>query len=142
MIKIRLKRLGKKNRPSFRIVVMPARTKRDGRTIEDIGHYNPFSKELSIKTERAKYWLSQGVKPSDTVLRLFIKNNILKAEDYPAKKFSNKPGKKALERSKRKKEKTEGKEVKEKVHKTQASNEKTENIPEKPNKTENENQSN
>lgn len=89
MLKIRLKRLGKRNAPHYRIVVMPARTKRDGRAIEYLGHYNPRTKDLKIDKERAEYWLSVGAQPTDTAKSLLTKQKILKPEpryERPARK--------------------------------------------------------
>jgi small subunit ribosomal protein S16 len=63
--------MGRKNRPFYRVCVMDARTRRDGRTIEDIGTYDVLRKEdndkYSINVDRMKYWLSVGAKPSETV---------------------------------------------------------------------------
>ena len=69
-----MKRVGTKNMPAFRIVVADSRSPRDGKFIEEIGTYNPLKKgdNFSIKLDRAKYWLSQGAQPSDTVAS-FIK---------------------------------------------------------------------
>jgi small subunit ribosomal protein S16 len=69
MVRIRLKRGGASNNPCYRVVVADSRNRRDGRFIEEIGYYNPLQKkdELSIDLERARYWLSQGARPSETV---------------------------------------------------------------------------
>ncbi len=68
MVKIRLKRMGAKKRPFYRIVVAEARSPRDGRFIEEIGFYNPLTNppEVRVEEERARYWLAQGAEPSDT----------------------------------------------------------------------------
>lgn len=68
-VKIRLKRVGTKNTPAFRIVVADSRSPRDGKFIEEIGTYLPLQKENNIKInlERAKYWVGVGAQPSDTV---------------------------------------------------------------------------
>ena len=68
MVKIRLKRMGMKKTPFYRIVVIDSRSARNGRAIEEIGYYNPVSEpvELKINDERAKYWLSTGAQPTDT----------------------------------------------------------------------------
>ncbi|HAM72333.1 MAG TPA: 30S ribosomal protein S16 [Verrucomicrobiales bacterium] len=74
-VKIRLKRVGSRNDPVFRIVVADNRSPRDGKCIEEIGSYDPKKAGLSnytINLDRAKYWLSKGAKPSDTVAS-FIK---------------------------------------------------------------------
>ncbi|MDW7670637.1 MAG: 30S ribosomal protein S16 [Bacillota bacterium] len=75
-VKIRLKRMGAKKRPFYRIVVADSRSPRDGRFIEEIGFYNPVSepKEIKIDQEKAQKWLSNGAKPTETV-RVLLKNN-------------------------------------------------------------------
>lgn len=75
-VKIRLKRMGAKKRPFYRIVVADSRAPRDGRFIEEIGFYNPVSepKEVKIDQEKAQKWLSNGAKPTETV-RILLKNN-------------------------------------------------------------------
>jgi small subunit ribosomal protein S16 len=78
-IKIRLKRLGTKKRPYYRIVVMDTRAPRDGRSLEEIGFYHPIEveeKQLLIKDDRVKEWLEKGAKPSNTVKRLLKRKNI------------------------------------------------------------------
>lgn len=73
MVKIRLKKFGTKKRPCYRIVVQDSRKPRDGTTIEEIGTYDPIAKDaqVAINEERAKYWVSVGAQPSDTVRKLF-----------------------------------------------------------------------
>jgi len=73
-VKIRMKRIGAKNSPVFRIVVADGRSPRDGKFIEELGTYHPRQKTDNVKfdLERAKYWLSKGAQPSDTVAS-FIK---------------------------------------------------------------------
>ena len=79
MVKIRLKRLGMKKNPFYRIVVIDSRSARNGRAIEEIGYYNPVSEpvELKINDERAKYWLSTGAQPTDTTRALLKKGGVL-----------------------------------------------------------------
>ena len=73
-VKIRMKRIGAKNQPVFRIVVADGRSPRDGKFIEEIGTYWPEKKSDNVKLnlDRAKYWVSKGAQPSDTVAS-FIK---------------------------------------------------------------------
>ena len=73
-VKIRMKRVGTKNTPVYRIVVADGRSPRDGKFIEEIGTYQPLKKDknFEIDLERANYWVSKGAQPSDTV-RSFIK---------------------------------------------------------------------
>jgi small subunit ribosomal protein S16 len=68
-VKIRMKRVGAKNAPVFRIVVADGRSPRDGKFIEELGTYQPLKKgnNYTLDLERAKYWLSKGAQPSDTV---------------------------------------------------------------------------
>lgn len=72
MVKIRLKRVGKRKQPSYRVVVADSRSPRDGRIIESIGHYQPLldPSGVSIDVQRAQYWISQGAQPSNTVAKL------------------------------------------------------------------------
>ncbi len=81
-VKIRLSRYGRRNRPFFRIEVFDTRTRRDGKSIERLGWYDPLiadeSKKYSIDKERAEYWLSQGAQMSETVHQIFGKLGIHK----------------------------------------------------------------
>ena len=78
-VKIRLKRMGMKKMPFYRVVVADERAPRDGRFIEEIGYYNPVSEpvDLKIDTERAKYWIGTGAQPTDTVRGLLKKGGVL-----------------------------------------------------------------
>lgn len=75
MLKIRLSRRGKKRQPSYRVVVADVNSKRDGRIVERIGHYNPLADpaEFAIREDRALHWLSVGAQPTDAVRRLLDK---------------------------------------------------------------------
>lgn len=77
-VKIRLKRMGAKKNPFYRIVVADSRSPRDGRFIEEIGYYNPLTepKTVKIDNEKAKKWLNNGAKPTDTVDRLFKESGV------------------------------------------------------------------
>ncbi len=78
VVRIRLKKFGTKKRPYYRIVVQDSRKPRDGTTIEEIGVYHPIEaadKQVSFNEERAKYWISVGAQPSDTVKKLFNKKS-------------------------------------------------------------------
>lgn len=74
MVKLRLKRFGRRHRPFYRITAMDQRSARNSRTIEEFGHFDPIekdeSKQLKVDVDRAKYWLSVGAQPSDTVRSL------------------------------------------------------------------------
>lgn len=78
-IKIRLKRMGTRKRPYYRIVVMDSRSPRDGRTIDEVGYYHPIEAEgrqLSVKEDKVRRWLGNGARPSPTVKRLLNKSSI------------------------------------------------------------------
>ena len=77
-VRIRLKRMGAKKRPFYRIVVADSRSPRDGRFIEEIGIYNPTTdpSTLEVNEEKAADWLKKGAKPSETVKNLFKKAGI------------------------------------------------------------------
>lgn len=79
-VKIRLKRMGAKKAPFYRVVVADSRSPRDGRFIDNIGTYNPLTipAEINIDKEAAKKWLNNGAIPTDTVRNLFSKAGILK----------------------------------------------------------------
>lgn len=81
-VKIRLKRMGAKKSPFYRIVVADSRAARDGRFIEEIGFYNPLTEPKTVKVdnEKALNWIKNGAKPTETVDRLF-KNNGVYAND-------------------------------------------------------------
>ncbi|MER1984734.1 MAG: 30S ribosomal protein S16 [Solibacillus sp.] len=87
-VKIRLKRMGAKKTPFYRIVVADARSPRDGRQIETVGTYNPLTQPATIKIdeELALKWLSNGAKPSDTVRNLFSEQGIM--EKFHNQKFA------------------------------------------------------
>lgn len=80
MVKLRLKRMGAKKQAFYRIVAMDARTKRDGKPIEELGFYDPIKQpaEVKIDKEKAMKWLKEGAQPSDTVKNLFSKEGIMK----------------------------------------------------------------
>ena len=75
-VKIRLKRMGMKKKPCYRVVVADIRSPRDGRFIEEIGYYDPMTHpaEIKVDNERAKYWLGVGAQPTDTV-RILLKKS-------------------------------------------------------------------
>lgn len=78
-VRIRLTRVGATKQPAYRLVVADARSTRDGRALDTIGHYNPRTDpiELVIDAEKAKAWLAKGAQPSDTVARLFRQAGVL-----------------------------------------------------------------
>ena len=76
-VKIRLRRMGQKKAPFYRVVVADSRYPRDGRFIEEIGHFDPRSDELKIDGEKAKKWIANGAQPTDTVKSLLKRTNIV-----------------------------------------------------------------
>lgn len=81
VVKIRLKRFGAAKRPCYRVVVMDSREPRDGRCIEEIGTYQPIEKEdkqVTLKEDRVKYWISVGAQPTDIVAKLMNKKGLAK----------------------------------------------------------------
>ena len=79
MVKIRLRRVGAKSKPSYRLVIADARSPRDGAFIDIIGHFNPLTdpETVVIDEEKARHWLSQGAQPTDTAARLLAKAGII-----------------------------------------------------------------
>ena len=79
MVKLRLRRMGAKKAPFYRIVVADSRYPRDGRFIEEIGTYNPLKEpsEITVDAERAKKWMSTGAQPTETVKRLLKTAGVL-----------------------------------------------------------------
>jgi small subunit ribosomal protein S16 len=79
MVKIRLRRVGTKNKPSYRVVVADSRAPRDGAFINIIGHYNPLTEPATvvIDEEKALHWLRQGAQPTATTARLLTKAGIM-----------------------------------------------------------------
>ncbi len=78
-VKIRLRRMGAKKSPFYRIVVADSRFPRDGRFIEEIGYYNPMEEPSVVKVdpEKAKQWMANGAQPTDTVKALFKKHGVI-----------------------------------------------------------------
>ena len=91
MVKIRLRRVGSKNRPSYRLTVADSRAPRDGAFINIIGHYNPMTdpETVIIDEEKARYWLEQGAQPTDTAARLLAKVGIIEESEARKKKMKD-----------------------------------------------------
>lgn len=89
-VKIRLKRMGSKKRPFYRIVVADSRSPRDGCFIETVGTYNPLTEpeQVTLKEEAIMNWLSNGAQPSDTVRNILSKQGVMKK--FHEAKFSKK----------------------------------------------------
>ena len=76
-VKIRFKRMGSKKNPFYRVVVADSSSPRDGRFIEELGYYNPLTKETKIDNEKAADWIKKGAQPTDTVRALLKKNGAI-----------------------------------------------------------------
>ncbi len=76
-VKIRFRRMGSKKAPFYRVVVADSRSPRDGRFIEELGYYNPDTKETKIDNEKAAEWIAKGAQPTDTVRALLKKSGAI-----------------------------------------------------------------
>ena len=78
-VKMRLRRMGAKKAPTYRVIVADSRSPRDGRFIEEIGTYNPLTEpaQVAIDAEKAKKWIANGAQPTETVKALLKKNGII-----------------------------------------------------------------
>jgi small subunit ribosomal protein S16 len=91
MLTIRLQRKGKKNQPFFKIIVTEEKkSSTGGRFVEELGYYNPLTKERKLKGERAKYWISVGAQPSDTVYNMLVTDKVVEGKKRPQHKKSKK----------------------------------------------------
>ncbi|MBU3968805.1 30S ribosomal protein S16 [Patescibacteria group bacterium] len=118
MLKIRLKRVGRKHDPSYRIVVTEDfRGPKSGKYLENVGSYDPRKNIKSVKAGRVKYWISKGAQISDTVHNIFISEKIIdgKKRDVSSKK----KGKKALEKDGKKEKSAEPQEKTKEAEKTE-----------------------
>lgn len=90
MVRIRMQRLGRRNRPFYRINAIDKRTRRNGKVIENLGWYDPIakdeSKQLSLNADRIKYWLSVGAQPSDTVRDFLAKADLIDTAEWEAQR--------------------------------------------------------
>ena len=90
MLKIRLARIGKRKKPTYRIIITESARDNYGKFLEILGHYNPFSKVCEVKKDRVLYWISQGAKVTPTLHNLLIDQNVLtgsKVKAYRPKKI-------------------------------------------------------
>ena len=129
MLRIRLSRIGKKNKAQFRLTVADARRSPTGKFIEILGHYNPHTKERVYKNERIEYWISKGAKPSPTVHNFLIDAGIIKGEKVtswkPKKKEKDEKEKTGEAKIEKKEEK---KEAEEKVKKEEIKKDEKEEV--------------
>ncbi len=92
MLKIRLSRVGRKNRAQFRVTVSDSRRAPDGKFIEILGHYDPFSNDKVFNKDRVEYWISKGAQPSPTIHNFLIDAGIIKGEKVTVWKPKKKEG--------------------------------------------------
>jgi small subunit ribosomal protein S16 len=87
LLRIRLRRVGKKKQPQYRLVVANARSPRDGAFLEILGQYNPLTNPatITVNEERTRAWLQQGAQPSDTVAKILVKQGILDKSKAPSR---------------------------------------------------------
>lgn len=90
MLSIRLQRVGRKKAPTYRLIVTPKTRDPQAVSVEIVGHYNPRAnpKELVLKEDRVKYWLSQGAQPTDTVHNLLVSQKLIEAKKRTASSIS------------------------------------------------------
>ena len=86
MLRIRLRRVGKKKQPAYRLVVADSKAPRDGAFVEIIGHYNPLTEPatLVIDEEKARSWISKGAQPSDAVAKLLARQGVIEKAEKAA----------------------------------------------------------
>ena len=121
MIKLRLKRFGKKKEASFRIIACNSTSRRDGRPLQELGFYNPRTKETRLDTEALRTRLTQGAQPTDVVRTLLEKGGLLEKIERPSIAI----GKAKLEREKLAKEKNKAEESN--ISKSESDNKEAEN---------------
>lgn len=97
MLVIKLKRIGKKHQPSYRLIVQEKREKLGGRYAEDLGWYNPLLKKYEFKKERVEHWIKVGAKPTDTVHNLLVTAGVISASKIPVHKSPKKEAEKPVE---------------------------------------------
>ncbi len=130
MLVIRLFRTGKKNQPSFKIVVTDKReSSTTGRSVEEVGFWNPLTKEKVLRQERIKYWLSVGAKPSPTVFNLLVSEKIVEGKKIDVHKKAKEKKPAVAEAVAGKEEKPKEKPAPEKVAKETPKEEKKEETP-------------
>lgn len=107
MLTIRLSRIGKKNKPMYRLIISEKSHDPYGKALEILGSYNPHTKELIAKSERITYWISKGAGTSPTVNNLLIEKKIIKGDKMKTSKISKKRAEKISQKTQKKTESTE-----------------------------------
>ncbi|MFA6551168.1 MAG: 30S ribosomal protein S16 [Patescibacteria group bacterium] len=111
MLKIRLARIGKKKQPYYRLIISEQTRDTYGRVLEILGSYNPRSKQLELKTDKIKHWISLGAQASDTVHNLLVSNKIITAKKINISHLKASKKAEIAKKEQEKKEKTEPKPV-------------------------------
>ncbi len=97
MISIKLRPVGKKKQISYRVVILPKKSKLVGKYIDDLGWYNPHTNKFLINAEKAKQWLANGAQPTDTVHNLLVDAKIIEGKKIPLHKKSKQQKEKPAE---------------------------------------------
>lgn len=100
MVVIKLSRVGKRSKPAFRLIVLDRAKDPWGTFLENLGNYNPRSKELNLNVERIKYWLSKGAQPTDTVHNLFVSKGLIDAKKVRVSRLSGRRKEKLAQKEK------------------------------------------
>lgn len=100
MLAIKLSKIGKKHQPYFRVIVLEKSKDPWGDFKENLGSYNPRTKEINLEAERVKYWLGQGAQPSSTVHNLFVSQGLMDANKVKVSRISKKRQEKLNEKAK------------------------------------------
>ena len=108
MLTIKMAKVGKKNKKVFRIIISEKARDPYGRALEILGSYDPYSKEIKVKSDRVNYWISKGSQMTPSVNNLFLDNKIIKGEKVKNSKLGT-PNKRKAEKEAKKKEKIEEK---------------------------------
>lgn len=99
MLAIKFSRKGKKHQPFFRVIILEKSKDPWGDFLEDLGYYNPLTKEVSLKKERIEYWIKNGAQPTDSVHNLLVSQEIIKADKVKATKLNRKKAAKKAEKA-------------------------------------------
>lgn len=98
MVKIRLARVGRKNYATYKVVAVDSEKKRNTKFIEELGSFQPHTKEFKVDADRVKYWLSVGAQPTGTVARQLVKAGLMDEKQLVKKTYKAEPGQKSKDR--------------------------------------------
>jgi small subunit ribosomal protein S16 len=100
MVVIKLSRVGKRSKPAYRLIVLDRTKDPWGTFLENLGNYNPRSKELNLNVDRIKYWLGKGAQPSNTVHNMFVSKGLIEAKKKRVSRVSLRRKEKLAEKEK------------------------------------------